>query len=404
MDQGQDAFDRGDFQSAIDTWSRIFLIDAHHPEAEMRIEQARRRREEIDRQVEHLFYDAHDAFDAGRVDEARSLCQDVLRMQPQHLEAHDLLTRIETPAAPPPPPAAPAADEDDLFRDDFVPAAISSSGSLAAVPGEAAPPVRERTGAVATPVSSRLPKIPALVLMGAAAALIVVVGGVFVLRSTVFSGGASAVTEALAESERLVKEDRLQDAARVLQSIQAQADGEQAKEISRRLLDYQRRLRAKAAQAKAVDLGPIRQAVAEGHRLKALQLIAESLVQAPGDLGLEAIRGEIVAWASALPDLLRTVQKGDWEGAQRAAAAIREQHPGDAAAQRAWQAATYNRAVALARAYRVAEANGVITQLANETTDADIERLRDMTKTYLTRPADPRYDIFVRNIELRPVE
>lgn len=404
LDQGQDAFGRGDFSSAIDTWSRIFLIDAHHPEAELRIEQARRRREEVDRQVEHLFYDARDAFDAGRVDEARSLCQDVLRMQPQHLEAHDLLTRIETPAAPPPPAAPPAADEDDLFRDDFVPANISSSGSIPTVQGAAVPAVRERTGAVATPVASRLPKVSPRMLMIAAAVLILVAGGVFLLRGRVFSGGTSAVTEALVESQRLVKDDRLQDAVQVLQSIQAQADGEQAKEISQRLLDFQRRLRAKAAQAKAVDLAPIHQAVADGHRLKALQLIAEGLAKAPGDLGLEAARGEIATYDAALPALVKAVGSGDWDGAQRAAAAIREQHAGDVEAKRAWQAATYNHAVALARTYRVAEANSVITQLARETTDADIERLREMTRTYLTRPTDPRYDIFVRNIELRRVE
>jgi tetratricopeptide (TPR) repeat protein len=96
LDQGQEEFDGGDFQSAIDTWSRIYLVDAQHAEAERRIGQARRRRAELDRLAEQHFYEAREAFEQKRFDDARALCQKVLKLQPQHLEAHDLLQRLET--------------------------------------------------------------------------------------------------------------------------------------------------------------------------------------------------------------------------------------------------------------------------------------------------------------------
>ena len=128
LDQGQATFEAGDFQGAIETWSRIYLVDAHHAEAELRIEQARRRREEVERLAEHRFYEAREAFEEGRPDDARALCQEVLSIQPQHLEAHDLLQRLETPAAPPPAPTSSlGAAEEDLFRDDFVPATIATT-------------------------------------------------------------------------------------------------------------------------------------------------------------------------------------------------------------------------------------------------------------------------------------
>ncbi|HUF78823.1 MAG TPA: hypothetical protein VMR44_07905, partial [Thermoanaerobaculia bacterium] len=50
--EGQGAADRGDYQGAIDSWSRIFLIDVDHEEAARRIEEARRSKAEREREVE----------------------------------------------------------------------------------------------------------------------------------------------------------------------------------------------------------------------------------------------------------------------------------------------------------------------------------------------------------------
>ena len=65
LEEGQGAFDAGEYQSAIDSWSRVFLIDIDHSEANRRIEQARRVAAEAERQVEEVFHEALSHLDSG---------------------------------------------------------------------------------------------------------------------------------------------------------------------------------------------------------------------------------------------------------------------------------------------------------------------------------------------------
>ncbi|HYB24152.1 MAG TPA: hypothetical protein VED41_10165 [Solirubrobacteraceae bacterium] len=405
LDQGQGEFDRGDYHAAIDTWSRIYLIDAHHPEAERRIEQARSRKEEAERLAEHRFYEAREAFDQGRWDDARALCQEVLELQPQHLDAHDLLLRLETPAAPPPPPAPALADEDDLFRDDFVPARISSSGSVPAVASASAPAVGEG----ARPAAARAARRPRTGLsvgwlaVGAGVVVLLVVG-VFVLRGKVFSGSAAAVNQAVAEAEKLASSGRLQEAIQLLQSLQGQAEGEQANRIGQRLLNYERRLKAKAAAPKGPDLTPARSALEAGNHVKALALVREALAKAPADPELNRLQAEIVAYSPEIPSLADAVARHNWESVRQLSADLVRAHPGDAEASTLWTVASYNFAVLLLRKYQVAQAHEVLGELAKTANDPDVDHLRQFAKSYLARPADPRYQFFVTDIELRAVK
>ena len=65
LDEGQAAFDAGDPQGAIDSWSRIFLIDIDHQEASRRIEAARKLKAESERQAEEIFHDGVARLEAG---------------------------------------------------------------------------------------------------------------------------------------------------------------------------------------------------------------------------------------------------------------------------------------------------------------------------------------------------
>ncbi len=124
LDEGQAAFQRGDQQAAIDTWSRIFLIDIDHGEAARRIEQARRVKAEGERKVEEIFHEAVNSFELGFRDEARQGLERVLAMQPGHFGARDYLNRLEEEpsesfapagAAGSPRPASGELLEEDLF-------------------------------------------------------------------------------------------------------------------------------------------------------------------------------------------------------------------------------------------------------------------------------------------------
>jgi tetratricopeptide (TPR) repeat protein len=108
LEEGQRAFSGGDLQSAIDAWSRIFLIDIDHAEASRLIEQARKLKAEGERQVEEIFHDGLSRAEAGDAEGARQAFQRVLELQPSHFQAREYLQQIEagkTPVITAPKPA-----------------------------------------------------------------------------------------------------------------------------------------------------------------------------------------------------------------------------------------------------------------------------------------------------------
>jgi tetratricopeptide (TPR) repeat protein len=404
--QGQEEFDRDDFQAAIDTWSRIYLMDAENSEAERRITQARQRREEVDRLAEQRFHEALDAFEQKRVEDARALCQEVIKLQPQHLEAHDLLQRLETPAAPPPPVAPAAGGEEDLFHDDFVPATAAAppSGPHAAPARVAAPQAAAERAAPAPRVRLQLPAIPLPWLgVGVGVVVLVLVAGLL-LRGKVFTTGGGAVAEALAESEQLAKQGRLQQAVQLLQSLQGQVEGEQANRINQRVLEYQRRLKSKAAPPPVSESKLVADALARGRRVKAMQLLGAGLEKIPGDPELLKLQSEIRAYSAGIPALADAVVDHNWERMRNLSEQILKEHPNDGEMQQAWAVATFNAAVVYLRKYQVAQGHALLLELTKRNPDPEAERLQELAKSYLSRPSDPRYQIFVTNVELRTFE
>jgi len=407
LKQGQENFDRGDFQAAIDTWSRIYLIDAQHKEAEKRIEEARHKREEVERLADHKFHDAYDAFEKGDAEGARGLCEEVLKLQPQHLAAHDLLQRLATPAAPPPTPgAAPAGGEEDLFRDDFVPAGIAPAAGATPTLSPDSPGVAQARAAEYAASARRvaLPSIPLPWLgVGVGVLLVVIVAG-FLLRGKVFSGGGSDATEALAEAEELAKRGQLQEAIRLLQSLQGQTEGEQANRVNQRVLEYQRRLKVKTAPPQVPESKAVADAVAAGNRVKAMRMIRDGLARVPGEPELLRLQSEIASYSPIIGALADAVGGRNWENIRTLSEQALKEHPDDAEVRRLWSVATFNAAVVHLRKYQVAEGHELLVQLSKYSQDPEVDRLRELANTYLTRPADPRYQIFVTNIELRALD
>jgi tetratricopeptide (TPR) repeat protein len=404
LDQGQQEFDRTDFQAAIDTWSRIYLIDAQHAEAERRIGQARRRREEVERLAEQRFHEAKEAYNSKRLDEARALCKEVLKLQPQHLEAHDLMQRLETPAAPPPPPAAPPlAGEEDLFRDDFVPDASAGPG-MAPSPGGAAvalpQKIAERFGR-GSRVRLALPSIPLPWLGVGVGVLVVVLVAGFLLRHKVFKGESRAVAQALARSETLATGGKLKEAIQVLQSVQGQVEGEQANQVNQRILGYQRKLKAQAAPTPVPGAKSATDALAAGRRVKALQLVRAGLAKAPGDAQLLRVQAEITSYSSTIPALADQLGRANWDDARRLAEQILKEHPDDTEVRSIWVVATFNTAIVQLRKYQVAQAHVLLVELARTTADPEVTRLKEFAQSYLARPADPLYQTFVNSCDLR---
>jgi tetratricopeptide (TPR) repeat protein len=107
LDEGQAAFDAGDPQGAIDSWSRIFLIDIDHQEASRRIEAARKLKAESERQAEEIFHDGVARLESGDAAAARRSFLRVLEIQPGYFAAREYLQQIDAGTVPPPRTAMP---------------------------------------------------------------------------------------------------------------------------------------------------------------------------------------------------------------------------------------------------------------------------------------------------------
>lgn len=394
--EGQEAFDREDYAAAVDTWSRIYLIDAHNQEADRRIDQARRRLDELNRLAEMKFADAKDAFERGEEEKARDLLREVLSLQPQHVDANDLLARLETPAAPPPLPSDVPTVEEDLFRDDFVPANITSGETLAVPPMEVeeVPKVR----AQAKP-AAKLP-LPLPVLAGVGLAVVVLLSVALLFGGKVFQRGPS-VDDTLAEAEKLAQQGQLRDAVNLLQALNL--DGPEANQVQQRILEYQRRLKAQKPTQPAIDLTPVTQALEEGRHFQAARLLLAESQKAPLGEELRPLMAQITAYEPALPTLIGIWERQNWERAAYLLQEMVQLHPEDQELRQAFEIARYNYGLKLLRSFHVAEATKVFEQLYRETNDPEIARLLEMTKSYLTRSVDPRYTIFVNGLSFRDI-
>ncbi|HEV7923186.1 MAG TPA: tetratricopeptide repeat protein [Thermoanaerobaculia bacterium] len=139
---GDRAAARGDYQEAIDLWSRIFLIDVTNETASDRIEKAKLQRREIEAKMDVLIAAGATAFDRGDREGARAKFAEVLRLDPHNVSAQDYMDRIaeQTPAGgevPEAPYVAPPAEKFDIFAD--VPSP-STETLLPPDPGVIAPP------------------------------------------------------------------------------------------------------------------------------------------------------------------------------------------------------------------------------------------------------------------------
>ena len=108
---GLDHYFAGEFEQAINLWTRVLFLDRNHDRARAYIDRARSAQAEQQRISEALVHEGLDAFDKGEVVRARALLSDALDQGASHDVALGVLGRIDrldagTRAASPVPPAA----------------------------------------------------------------------------------------------------------------------------------------------------------------------------------------------------------------------------------------------------------------------------------------------------------
>ncbi len=404
LTEGQQAFEANDYQGAIDAWSRIFLIDIDHGEANQRIEQARKLKAESDRALEEILHDGLTRLEAGDHEGARAYLEKVIERQPEHLEALEGLQKLDAgPEAATTEPPGPADDD------------TSSLERPAPRPQEDRPP---QTPTLASPPKKRSPSARflaigglVLALAGAGAWYLVShwdsmfpnskpqTGAVGTRATDPIEGArqlheAGKIQEAIAQLRRLppVSPDYAEAQALIAQweSVPPEEDGTaaapSAEDSARREELLQQARRARGSDRLIEALGLVEQAAA----IRPLD---------GDDQAFEvALQGEI----APLKPQLELFRAGDWEYALPDLWLLYDAEPESQDVRRLIVDSYYNLGVRdLQRGYPAAAAKKFEEALALAPDDDQIERLRGFAETYEERSEDLLYRIFVKYLPFR---
>jgi tetratricopeptide (TPR) repeat protein len=224
LTDGDRAAVAGDYQQAIDLWSRIFLIDVTNDDASHRIEGAKAKRREIETKVEAILNAAEQAFNGRDNETARTKFEDVLRLDPGNLTAHDYLERtsnngaersapaFDAPFAPPPPARGDIFDEDQELSGSY----DSLKPADVAVPKASAKSKAAAPSATPAKSGSRMG-----VLVTIAAVVVVAVLGWFVWSKYVARPAydPSATQAVFSQADALAKRNRFDQAIAMLRDV-----------------------------------------------------------------------------------------------------------------------------------------------------------------------------------------
>jgi|GEM_PF-3169431 len=131
LEEGDRFYNNEEFQSAIEVWSEIFMLDVNHPEALERIEKARTAASEQRLKLKDILKEAQGAYEKGEIDHAHELFSKVRAVDPENSEAAKYLALIERSDEEPNLEALIASGEDAEKRGQYREAAQYFSQALA---------------------------------------------------------------------------------------------------------------------------------------------------------------------------------------------------------------------------------------------------------------------------------
>lgn len=394
LNTGQQAFDREDFQEAIDAWSRIYLIDPSHELAQQRIDEARQRKEELDRRIEHMLYDAQEAASRGDLATAKSLVGGVLSLQPNHLQAIELREEIGSRA--PEGAAAPAMPdlEDDLFEEAFP---VNEAIAGLALENEAPTAIPS----IARPSRRELPLRP--ILLGLAGVLVVLVGvwfGSQLLGSRSAEDQTEALNRALTEAEALFKQGRVEEAIVLLQEFPA--TGLDQTRIAKRLARYQQAMAPPTPTPIPELLVSARLRFEEGQFAAAYWDAMEGLKSHPQDTDLLDLRSRILDLEPRIGTLYNQMSSGEMRAAVPIARDLVAVYPESEHLGTVLERALFNGALAELRAYNLTGGEVMLRELsARRPEDEVVTRTLELIEKYKSRPADPLMETYIASLAAR---
>jgi tetratricopeptide (TPR) repeat protein len=431
LDEGQAAFDRGEYQPAIDAWSRIFLIDIDHEEAARKIERARQLKSEREREVEEIFHEGIASFDKGDFAAARETFRKVLELNPAYALAREYLDKIDEreaggttsgsmsiPELAPPPAVAPPADGETTrgAPPRRAPLEIPMAVDDVEMPETPRRAVGSGFAATARRTSSGGPS-PRFLIIGGAVLLLLGFGGWFLFsqRAQLFpnaepsaapaaAGAADPIARAkelhekgqtalaVALLRRLPPQDTHSDEAQSLISQWEKIDAPSEQEATHPELTNRRRALLEAAQ----------KAESAGENFRARRLFAQAAELAPLDGDWVAMSAAAEQNLQPLAQELQLYKDGDFEYLINQLWRRREAEPANRDVARMLVDAYYNLGVldlqkgdpGSAR-QKFREARGI------DTTDVQLQRLESFSAAYENKGQDLLYRIFVKYVPMR---
>jgi tetratricopeptide (TPR) repeat protein len=423
LDEGQAAFDRGEYQGAIDSWSRIFLIDIDTQEAARRIEGARQLKSEREREIEEMFHAGVARFDAGDWPAAREAFRQVLSVQPSYVLAREYLDKIDeresggggnrldlpemaplVPATPTPPAAAPrgarAQAEEILVPPD------PDARREAAKPAVGGFAIKARRG----------PRMsPAFIAVGGAVLVLLGAGGWFLAtqwnRLFPNSGQQAApapssgnvvaaarklqaegkTSAAIAQLRRIPPQDAVFAEAQSLVAQWEKLEAEAASKLPPEKASAQGELVARAGAA-----------VTAGDNLLARKLLADAKAVAPLDAAGAKLATQAEENLKPLAEELQLARDGEYEMALNRLWRKHEAEPANRDVSRLMVDAYYNLALldlnrgdAVAARAKIRDARGL------DKTDPMLDRLEQFCAVYDKRQKDLLFRIFVKYLQPR---
>jgi tetratricopeptide (TPR) repeat protein len=427
LDEGETAFGNGDYQSAIDAWSRIFLIDIDNEEAAKRIERARQLKAEQERAVEEIFHEGVARFDAGDWDAAGEAFRRVLATQPSYVLAREYLDKLDERAAmgaapgglpemAPLPVATPAGQ-----RSEAETAVRRRPGGeeilVPPEPGDARESRRPALEGFAVKKKKGVRMTPAFLGIGGAVLVALGVGGWLLASNwnrlfpnapapaaTAPSDTASVVARArklheegktavaIAQLRRIPPQDASYAEAQSLVSqweklVEAPADAGLPPELARRQADLVRQAGA---------------ALAGGETFVARRLLAEAATIAPLDAAGVELSVTVEQRAAAFAAELALVRDGDHERALGLLWRRHEADPADKDVRRLMVDAYYNLVVADLQRGDPRAARGKLREARElDRGDPMLDRLDQFCAVYEKREQDLLYRIFVKYLPAR---
>jgi hypothetical protein len=413
LKEGDELFEKADYQQAIDAWSRIFLIDVTSEEATNRIERARLKRHAIEGELDDMFSEAVAAYERGDHDTAREKAGQILFTDPGRREARELIERLDAgESAPSLAASAPAAMiEDDFFSEEeaiisgenapLIPPAPEATLSPSAGKSRKDAPAAARSSS-RKGLSLPLTAVIALLLLGA--------GGWYgwqMMNQT--SVHDPAATEAIfAQADRLAEAGRFDEAINRLLNVAT--DDPQHDRAIEMIGELKER---KTQSAGTIDGRPssevyeenlqiARAAFAERDYLGAKKAFEQArAIQALPDELADLYR-EASSQAARFDDAVRLIGEKKYPEAAERLEQLQRDDPENPNVRQMLSTVWFNSAVESLRKNDTREAASQLDRaLRFSGSDPQIRRTRELASRYDGKEKDLLYRIYVNNLDLR---